>query len=95
MARYESDRVLLGTAHHGSPRLGKTTVARLLSVEFERSVHLESDLFFEFIASGFVEPWKPESHEQTEVIMQIVCDAAASYAAAGYFTIVDGILIPG
>ena len=27
--------------------------------------------------------------------MRIVADAAAAYAAAGYFTIVDGIIIPG
>lgn len=79
----------------GPPGSGKTTVARVLAAEFERSVHVESDLFFEFIAAGYIEPWEAESRDQNEVVMQIVCDAAASYAAAGYFTIVDGILIPG
>jgi predicted kinase len=88
----ETPAVLLIT---GAPGSGKTTVARILAAEFERSVHLESDLFFEFIASGFVEPWKRESREQNEVVMRIVGETAASYAAAGYFTIVDGILIPG
>jgi predicted kinase len=88
----ESAPILLIT---GPPGSGKTTVARILAAEFERSVHLESDFFFKFISAGYIEPWKAESREQNEIVMQIVGDAAAGYAAAGYFTIVDGIFIPG
>jgi hypothetical protein len=58
-------------------------------------VHLESDRFFHFVASGYVEPWKPEAHEQNTVVMRIVGEAAVGYARAGYSTIIDGILIPG
>jgi hypothetical protein len=43
--------------------------------------------FFDFIESGYVEPWRPESHQQNQIVMRIVADAAASYAAAGYFTV--------
>jgi hypothetical protein len=57
-------------------------------------VHLESDAFFHFITSGYVEPWKPESHTQNEVVMAAVADAAARYAHAGYFTVVEGIFSP-
>ena len=78
----------------GPPGAGKTTVARLLTARRERAVHLESDLFWRFIASGHVEPWKPESHEQNTVVMGIVAEAAARYARAGYFTVVDGIVSP-
>jgi tRNA uridine 5-carbamoylmethylation protein Kti12 len=78
----------------GPPGVGKTTVARILAERSERAVHLESDQFFHFIRSGYVEPWKPESHDQNEVVMRIVAAAAAAYAAAGYFTIVDGIVLP-
>ena len=74
--------------------MGKTTVARILAERSERAVHLESDHFFHFIRSGYVEPWKPESHGQNEVVMRIVAGAASGYAAAGYFTIVDGIVLP-
>jgi predicted kinase len=78
----------------GPPGVGKTTTARILAERSERAVHLESDRFFHFIRSGYVEPWKPESREQNTVVMGIVAEAAARYAAAGYFTIVDGIVIP-
>ncbi|HET7444465.1 MAG TPA: AAA family ATPase [Solirubrobacterales bacterium] len=78
----------------GPPGAGKTTTAGILAARSDSAVHLEADLFFNFIRSGFVEPWRPESHEQNGVVMEIVGEAAAAYAAAGYFTIVDGIVIP-
>jgi predicted kinase len=79
----------------GPPGVGKTTTAEILAARWPRAVHLESDVFFRFIRSDYVEPWKPESHEQNRVVIDIVADAAAGYAAAGYRTIVDGIVIPG
>lgn len=57
-------------------------------------MHLEADHFFRFIRGGHVEPWKPESHDQNRVVMDIVAGAAAGYADAGYFTVVDGIVMP-
>jgi hypothetical protein len=78
----------------GPPGAGKTTAARVLAERSERAVHLESDRFFQFIRSGFVEPWKRESAEQNAVVMRVVAGAAAAYASAGYFTIVDGIVLP-
>jgi predicted kinase len=79
----------------GPPGVGKTTVAEILVARWPRTVHLESDVFFRFIRSDYVEPWKAESHEQNRVVMDIVGDAAVAYAAAGYRTVVDGIVIPG
>lgn len=79
----------------GPPGVGKTTVARLLAERPARAVHLESDAFFRFIRSGYVEPWKPESHRQNQAVMRVVGQAAASYATAGYTTTVEGIVIPG
>jgi predicted kinase len=79
----------------GPPGAGKTTTAEALVARFPRAVHLESDRFFQFIRSDYVEPWKPESNEQNRLVMGIVAAAAARYAAAGYFTVIDGIVIPG
>jgi tRNA uridine 5-carbamoylmethylation protein Kti12 len=78
----------------GPPGVGKTTAAALLAERSGPSVHLESDAFFRFIRAGFIEPWKPESAEQNRLVMAIVAAAAAAYAAGGYLTIVDGIVIP-
>lgn len=79
----------------GPPGVGKTTAAQILAKRSARGVHLESDVFFRFVRAGYVEPWKPESHEQNRTVMRIVAQAASGYAAAGYLTIVDGIVIPG
>lgn len=79
----------------GPPGVGKTTAADTLAAGSRRAVHLESDAFFRFIRAGYVEPWKRESHDQNRTIMQIVGEAAGRYAKAGYFTIIDGIVIPG
>jgi adenylate kinase family enzyme len=76
----------------GPPGVGKTTTAGRLAADSERSVHLESDSFFSFIRSGYIEPWKPESHRQNEAVMRIVAAAAAGFSDAGYFTVVDGII---
>jgi tRNA uridine 5-carbamoylmethylation protein Kti12 len=78
----------------GPPGVGKTTTASRLAADSERSVHLESDSFFSFVRSGYVEPWKPESHDQNVAVMRIVAAAAAGYSDAGYLTIVDGIVSP-
>ncbi len=78
----------------GPPGVGKSTTAEILAARFSRAVHLESDAFFRFIRSGHVEPWKPGSHEQNQLVMGLVAQAAAGYAEAGYFTVVDGIVIP-
>ena len=78
----------------GPPGVGKSTAAARLADRAAAGVHLQSDVFFRFIRGGGIEPWKPESHEQNRVVMRIVGEAAAGYAAAGYFVVIDGIVLP-
>ncbi|HEX7280328.1 MAG TPA: AAA family ATPase [Solirubrobacterales bacterium] len=78
----------------GPPGVGKTTVAGILAAGAERGAHLEADRFFFSIRAGFIDPWEPESGEQNQLVMRTAAEAAASYAAAGYATVLEGIVIP-
>jgi predicted kinase len=79
----------------GPPGSGKTTVAEIVASKFDRSVHVEADRFFSFVIGGYVDPWDPDAHEQNAVVMEIATEVARRYAEAGYFTILEGIFIPG
>ena len=78
----------------GPPGAGKSTVAGLLAAEFEKSVLVEGDAFFAFLASGAIEPWRPAAHRQNDVVIRAAAAAAGGYAAGGYSTVYDGVLGP-
>lgn len=78
----------------GPPGAGKSTTARSLAASFQRSVHLHSDDFWDYIVSGAIPPYLPESHGQNETVMEVLRDAAFAYAAGGYVTFIDGIVGP-
>lgn len=76
----------------GPPGAGKSTVSRLLADSFERSVLVEGDAFFGFLAAGAIEPWLPESNAQNEVVTDVAGGAAGTFAQGGYDVVYDGIV---
>ena len=76
----------------GPPGAGKSTVATLVADRYERSVHLHTDSFYDWIAKGHVEPWKAESWHQNETIFAVAAGAADRFAIGGYDVVVDGVL---
>jgi cytidylate kinase len=78
----------------GPPGAGKSTVASLLAERAERSVLVEGDAFFGFLARGAVAPWLAESAEQNTTVTRAAAAAAGRFAMDGYTTVYDGVLGP-
>lgn len=78
----------------GPPGAGKSTTARDLARQYDRAVHLHTDDFWGYIASGAIPPYLPESDEQNHAVMRVIRDAAFAYAEGGFVTVVDGIVGP-
>ena len=76
----------------GPPGAGKSTVARLLADRAERSVLVEGDAFFGFLAAGQIEPWLPASAEQNRVVVTAAASATGEFVRGGYTTVFDGII---
>ena len=78
----------------GPSGAGKTTVGRLVAEAFERSVHVEGDVFLFSVINGWVDPWLPEAAKQNEVIGGAVGASAIEFAVGGYTVILDGTFFP-
>ncbi len=78
----------------GPPGAGKSTVARALADQFERSVLVTGDAFFEFLARGAIAPWLPAAHGQNEIVTRAAAAATGRFVAGGYITVYDGVLGP-
>jgi gluconate kinase len=78
----------------GPPGAGKSTVARLLAGQFERSVLVEGDAFFGFLARGAIEPWLSAANDQNDVVIQAAAAAAGRFAAGGFVTVYEGVVGP-
>ena len=78
----------------GPPGAGKSTIARLVADRFEPSALVLGDLFFGFVARGYIDPWLPESHEQNTVVTEATARATSVFARGGFTTIFDGMVGP-
>ena len=78
----------------GPSGAGKTTAGRIFAAARDPSVHVEIDNFMSFVVRGGVEPWRPESAHQNEVLGGAVAAAAMRFAEGGYTVVVDGHIFP-
>jgi predicted ABC-type ATPase len=78
----------------GPPGAGKTTLARELTGRFERSVLVEGDAFFGFLANGAIQPWLPGSDDQNIVVVEAAAAATGKFASGGFETVFDGVIGP-
>ena len=78
----------------GPPGAGKSTVARLLADRGERTVLVERDAFFAFLASGRIDPWLQESDDQNDVVTRAAAAATGAFVRGGYETVYDGVIGP-
>jgi len=79
----------------GPPGAGKTTTASALAaIPGSSKVHLHSDDFWHFIKHGCIPPYLAEAHEQNSVVMHALAKVVRTFAEAGYFVILDGIVGP-
>lgn len=79
----------------GVPGAGKSTVARLLALHFDRAAHIDIDLVFHhFTVSGRAEPnrYSAETATQAELAAANAGAMARNYLAAGYVCVLEGAL---
>jgi predicted kinase len=79
----------------GLPGAGKSTVARLLALHFDRAAHIDIDLVFHhFTVTGLAEPSTPsaESAQQADLAAANAGALARNYLAAGYVCVLEGAL---
>lgn len=80
----------------GSPGTGKTTTSAIVAKEsgMERSVHMHTDDFYQYLSKGAIPPHLPESNEQNLIVIEAFLAAARRFARGGYDVVVDGIVGP-
>ncbi|MFD4958747.1 AAA family ATPase [Microbacterium sp. NPDC058389] len=78
----------------GPPGAGKSTTAAALAAVLARSVHLHTDDFWAYIASGGIAPYLPEADAQNHTVVEVIAGAAFAYADGGFDVVVDGVVGP-
>lgn len=78
----------------GPPGAGKSTVASQLVGLADRSVLIDGDAFFQYVKSGWIPPWEPESAGQNATVIDALGSAAGAYSRGHYVVFVEGVIGP-
>ena len=78
----------------GPSGAGKSSVAESLCERYDRTVHIETDTFFDWIRMGRLNPMRPESNRQNIMVSRAVARAASAYAQDLYAVFIDGVIGP-
>ena len=78
----------------GPSGAGKSATAEALCERYDRTVHIETDVFFSWIRMGYVDPMRPESDRQNRMIARAAARAATAYAEDLFAVVIDGVIGP-
>jgi len=81
----------------GAPAVGKSTTARALALQFQKSIHIPVDNIREMVVSGVIHPsgnWSQELIEQLALARQNVTQMAITYREAGFMVVIDDFWDP-
>lgn len=78
----------------GPPGSGKSTIAGHVARTYRQGVHLHTDDFWHAIVAGAIPPHRPEADDQNHTVLDVIAEAAFTYATGGFTTVVDGIVGP-
>ncbi|HYM16878.1 MAG TPA: AAA family ATPase [Dehalococcoidia bacterium] len=78
----------------GPPGAGKSSVCEALCERYDRTVHIETDRFFDAIRMGRIDPMRPESDAQNRMVTRAAARAATAYAPDLYAVFIDGVIGP-
>ncbi len=78
----------------GPSGAGKSSVAESLAQRYDRTVHLDTDLWFGAIRMGYIHPMRPESDRQNRMISRAVARAASAFAQDQFAVFIDGVIGP-
>ena len=81
----------------GAPGSGKSTIARLLTQHFSKSLHLQVDHLREMMVNGIELPggsWTDEATKQFHWARNTAIFMAQSYANQGVDVVIDDVCVP-
>jgi predicted kinase len=93
--RYPARQHLAAYLISGAPGAGKSTVARLLALHFDRAAHIDIDMVLHhFTASGLEDPAEQTASaaRQADLAVLNAAGMAKNYLGAGYVCVLEGAI---